>query len=126
MHFLYIEATCSCVGIHPERVELTSPIELTTSRTEAPQAQRSCASSQEIITQCILLRKWPMTRGPERSSRSALIVVAHAFSWPPVRLRGLGRRGSVSNLERPYLPSKEHKRNDVVGGVLCLSLVTSL
>ncbi len=35
--------TCTCVGIHPEWVEPVSPIELTTSRTEALQAGRSCA-----------------------------------------------------------------------------------
>ncbi len=27
------------------------------------------------------------TRGPEIGSRSALIVVAHVFSWPPARMR---------------------------------------
>ncbi len=29
----------------------------------------------------------PKARGPERGSRYALIVIAHVFSWPPVRLR---------------------------------------
>ncbi len=90
----------------------------------------STSGSLETFTQSFLHRAWPKTRGPGRGSWSALIVVAHAFSWPPVRLRnvrgGLGRRGSVSNLERSYLPRKEHKRNNVVVGVLCLSLVSSL
>ncbi len=35
--------TYTCVGIHPGRVEPASPIALTTSRTEALQARRSCA-----------------------------------------------------------------------------------
>ncbi len=41
----------------------------------------------------------PNTRGPERDSRSTLIVVDHVFSWPPVRLHhvrcGVGRRRSL-------------------------------
>ncbi len=46
--------TCTCVGIHPGRVELASPIALTTSRTEALQARRSCASSLDTFTQSFL------------------------------------------------------------------------
>ncbi len=84
--------TCACVGIHPGRVEPASPIALTTSR-------RSCASSLDTFTQSCLHRAWPKTRGPEIGSRSALIVVAHVFSWPPARLRhvrgGVGRRRSL-------------------------------
>ncbi len=86
--------SCTCVGIHPGRVEPASPIELTTSRTEALQARRSCASSPETFTQSFLHRAWPKTSGPERGLRSALIVVAHIFSWPPVRLHHV--RGGVS------------------------------
>ncbi len=78
--------TCICGGIRPGWVEPASPIELTTSRAEAFQARRSCA--------------WPKARGPERDS---LIVIAHAFSWPPVRLRhvrsGVGR--SISLISSP-------------------------
>ncbi len=78
------------------RVEPASPTALTTSRTEALQARRSCASSLDNFTQSFLHRAWPKTRGPEIGSRSALIVVAHVFSWPPARLRhvqgGVGRR----------------------------------
>ncbi len=89
----------TCVGIHPGRVEPASPIALTTSRTEAFHARRSCASSLDTFTQSFLHRAWPKTRGPEIGSRSALVVVAHVFSWPPVRLRhvrgGVGRRRSL-------------------------------
>ncbi len=91
--------TCTCVGIHPGRVEPASPTALTTSRTEALQARRSCASSLDTFTQSFLHRAWPKTRGPEIGSRSALIVVAHVFSWPPARLRhvrgDVGRRRSL-------------------------------
>ncbi len=56
------------------------------------------ASSLETFAQFFLHRAWPKTRGPERGFRSALIVVAHAFSWPPVRLRqvqgGVGTSGT--------------------------------
>ncbi len=75
--------TCTCVGIHPGRVEPASPVALTTSRTEALQARRSCASSLDIFTQSYLHRAWPKTRDPEVGSRSALIVVANVFSCPP-------------------------------------------
>ncbi len=87
--------TCTCVGIHPGRVELASPIALTTSRTEPLQARQSCASSLDTFTQSFLHRAWPKTRG----SRSALIVVAHVFSGPPACLShvrgGVGRRRSL-------------------------------
>ncbi len=95
----FFTCTCTCVGIHPGRVEPASPIALTTSRTEAFQARRSCASSLVTFTQSFLHRAWPKTRGPEIGSRSALIVVAHVVSWPPARLRhvrgGVGRRRSL-------------------------------
>ncbi len=91
--------TCTCVGIHPGRVEPASAIKLTTSRTEALQARRSCANSLDNFTQSFLHRAWPKTLGPEIGSRSALIVVAHVFSWSPARLRhvrgGVGRRRSL-------------------------------
>ncbi len=90
---------CTCVGIHPGRVEPASSIELTTSRTETLQARQSCASSLDTFTQSFLHRAWPKTRDPGSSSRSALIVVAHVFSLPPARLRhvrgGVGRRRSL-------------------------------
>ncbi len=90
--------TCTCVGIHPGRVE---PIELTTSRTEALQARRSFATSIETFTPTFLHRAWPKTHGSERGSRSALIVVANVFSWPPLRLHhlrgGVGSRSLVSS-----------------------------
>ncbi len=91
--------TCTCAGIHPGRIEPASPTALTTSRTEALQARRSCASSLDTFTQSFLYRAWPKTRGPEIGSRSALIVVAHVFSWSQARLRhvrgGVGRRRSL-------------------------------
>ncbi len=78
---------------------LVSAIALTTSWTEAFQARRSCASSLNTFTQSFLHRAWPKTRGPEIGSGSALIAVAHVFSWPPVRLRhvrgGVGRSRSL-------------------------------
>ncbi len=83
--------TCTCVGIHPGRVEPASPVELTASRTEALQARRSCPSSIETFTQHFLLRAWLTTCGPERGSRPALIVVVHVFRWPPC----VGKRGSL-------------------------------
>ncbi len=74
--------TYTCVGIHPGRVEPASPIAMTTSRTEAHQARRSCASSLDTFTQSFFHRAWPKTRGPEIGSRSALIVVAHVSRAP--------------------------------------------
>ncbi len=50
------------------RVEPATPIELTTSWTEVPQARWSCASSPEAFTQPILHSACPKTRGPERGS----------------------------------------------------------
>ncbi len=79
-----------CIGIHPERFEPASPIELTTSRMEAPQTRRACARSLDTFTQPFLHRVWPKIRGPERGSRSVFIVVVHAFSWRHVR-GGVGR-----------------------------------
>ncbi len=100
-----LTCTCTCVSIHPGLVEPASPIALTTSRTEALQARRSCANSLDIFTQSLLHHVWPKTRGLESGSRSALTVVALVFSWPPARLRhvrgGVGRRRSmVSSLSR--------------------------
>ncbi len=84
----------TCVGIHSGRVEPASPIALTTSQTEALQAQWSCASSLDTLTQTF-------TRGPEIGSRSSLVVVAHVFSWPSTLLRqvrgGVGRRRSLAS-----------------------------
>ncbi len=99
-HFLLV-LTCTCIGIHPGRIEPASSIALTTSRTEALQTRRSCASALDTFTQSFLHRAWPKIRGPEIGSRSALIVVAHVFSWPPARLRhvrgGVGRRSFISS-----------------------------
>ncbi len=98
-------------------VEPASPIALTTSQTAALQARRSCASSQDTFTQCILHRAGRKTRGPDSGSRSALIVVALVFSWSPVRLRhmrgGVGRRrsliiltfGTSCSMTKPAKPS---------------------
>ncbi len=38
----------TCGGIHPGQVEPASPIELTTSRTEALQARRSCRAHKRL------------------------------------------------------------------------------
>ncbi len=48
--------TCTCGGFHPGRVEPASPIELTTSRIEALQVRRSCASSLKTFIQSFLHR----------------------------------------------------------------------
>ncbi len=56
------------------------PTEMTTSRAEALQVQRSCVRSLKTFIQSFLHRAWPKTRGPESGSRTALIVIAHAFS----------------------------------------------
>ncbi len=97
--FLYFFYLLTCVGIHPGRVEPASPIELATSRTEALQPRWSCASSLKTFTQFFLHRAWLKTRGRESDSRTALIVIAHVFSWPPGRLRhvrgGVGRSRSL-------------------------------
>ncbi len=73
--------------------QLASPIALTTSRTEALQARRSCASSLDTFTQSFFHCACPKICGPVSGSRSALIVVAHVFSWPPARLHHV--RGGV-------------------------------
>ncbi len=90
--------TCTCVGILPGRVEPTSSIALTTSRTEALHARRSCANSLDTLTQSFLHRAWPKTRGSEIGSRSALIVEPHVFSWPP---GGVGKRRSCRTTKPP-------------------------
>ncbi len=64
----------------PGRVQTTSPIQLTTSQTEAPQTRLPCVNSLEKITQSFLRRAVPNTRDPEGDPRSALIMVAHVFS----------------------------------------------
>ncbi len=83
----------------PVWVEPASPIELTTSRTEALQARWLCASPLETFTQSFLHCFLPKIHGPERGSRSALNVIAHVFSWHPVWLRhvrgGVGRSKSL-------------------------------
>ncbi len=68
--------TCTCVGIHPGRVEPASPIVLTTSRTEVFQARRSCASSLDTFTQSFLHCAWPKTRGVESGSSWSVLIVA--------------------------------------------------
>ncbi len=75
-----------------------SRIALTTSRTEALQARRSCASSLDTFTQSFLRRAWPKTRGPEIGSRSALIVVAHVFSSSAPRARRRGKEEILDQL----------------------------
>ncbi len=60
--------TCTCVGIHPGRVEPASPTALTTSRTEALQARRSCTSSLAISTLSFF-----------RCAQSDLLVLASVF-----------------------------------------------
>ncbi len=118
-HLVYL-LTCTCVGIHSGRVETASPIALTTSRTEALQTRWSCASSLDTFTQSFLHRAWPKTRGLEIGSRSALIVVAHVFSWPPARLRhvrgGVGRRRSLISSPSRRLATCPNRRS-----LLCTS-----
>ncbi len=97
-----------------------SPIAFTTSRTEALQARRSCASSLDTFIQSFRHRAWPKTGGPESGSRSALIVVAHVFSWPPARLRhmqgGMGRRRSLISSPSGRLTACPNQQN-----LLCTS-----
>ncbi len=112
--------TCTCVGIHPARVEPTSPTALTTSLTEALLARWSCTSSRDTFTKSFLHRAWPKTRDPESGSRLDLIVVAHVFSWPPARLRyvrgGVGRRGSLISSPSGRLAAWPNQRS-----LLCTS-----
>ncbi len=64
----------------------------------------------EIFTQSFLHLAWPETCGPKSGSRSALIVGAHAFSWPPVHLRyvrsGVGRSRSLISSPSRRLASR--------------------
>ncbi len=104
---------CTCVGIHPGRVEPASPIVLTASRTEALHARRSCTSSLDTSTQSFLHRAWPKARGPEVGSRSALIVVAHVFSLSAPQERRCGQEkvldqltfGTSCSMAKPVKPS---------------------
>ncbi len=93
---------------------------LTTSRTGALQARRSCASSLDTLTQSFLHRAWQKTRGLEIGSWSALVVVAHAFSLPPARLRhvrgGVGRRRSLISSPSGRLAACPNQRS-----LLCTS-----
>ncbi len=107
---------CTCVGIHPVRVEPASPLALATSRAEALQARRSCASSLDTFTQSCLHRAWLKTRGPEIGSSSAKTVVAHVFTWPPARQGGVGRRKSLISLPSGRLSAYPNQRS-----LLCTS-----
>ncbi len=82
--------TFTRVGIHPGRLETTSSIELTTSRMEAPQPVRTHTVTYELTRDFRPGRpaSWVIvTHGQVRGCRPVLILVANAFSWPPVRLR---------------------------------------
>ncbi len=68
---------CACVGIHQGWVEPASPFGLSTSRTEALQARRSCASSLETFILSFL------HHGPERR------VSSLPLSWLPTSSTGL-------------------------------------
>ncbi len=85
----------------PGQVESASLIELPTPQNDALKALRSCTSSLETFAQSFLNRALQKARDPERGSRSALIVHAHVFSWPPVRLRyvrgGVGRNRPLTS-----------------------------
>ncbi len=59
-----------------------SPIELTTSRTEAPQVRRSYASSLEAFINPFLHCAWPRIRSPKSGSMSA-------WSWLPMSSAGV-------------------------------------
>ncbi len=82
-------------------------------------------SSLETSAQSFLHRAWPKTRGPERYSRSALIVVAHVFRWPPVRSRnvrgGVGRRRSLISSPSGRLEAWPNQRS-----LLCTSSASIL
>ncbi len=66
-------------------------MEFITCQMEAPQARRSCASSQSCPHWAL-----PKTRGTERGSRSSLSVVFHVFRWAPIGLCHI--RGSVGKM----------------------------
>ncbi len=68
--------TCTYGGIQSGWVEPASPIELTTSRVDAPQARWSCSNSLETFGQNFLHLVQPRTGGPERGFKSSLSVVA--------------------------------------------------
>ncbi len=65
-----------CGSVHPERFQPASPIELTTSWTEAPKARRSL----ETFAQSFLHSAQPKTRGPEKDCMSSSSVVSNVFS----------------------------------------------
>ncbi len=79
--------TCNRGGTHAGQVEPASTIELPVSRIEALQAERHSTGSLETFAQFFLHWAWLKTRCPKRCSRPALIVFAHAYSWPLVCLR---------------------------------------
>ncbi len=58
---LVMALTCT----YPGRIDLASPLELTTSRMEVPQGLPYCANSLEILALSFLHRVQPTTRGPE-------------------------------------------------------------
>ncbi len=84
-----VSLTCGCV--HPGWV---SPRELTTSRIEA---YRSCPSSLAAFTQPFLRRMQLKTRGPEKSSRPSLNVLAHVLNWRSLISLASGRLTESSN-----------------------------
>ncbi len=78
---IHILIHCTYGSIHPGRVELASPTELTTSLIEAPNARQPCGSSLRTFTQSFLHRVQLKTRLSERGFMPSLSVVAHAFNW---------------------------------------------
>ena len=78
---------CTCIGLHPGRVEPASSRASTVSRTIAAHVRRL----HEMASQSRFHRRRPTTSGPDSTARSSLIVLAYVFSWPPTRFRQLGR-----------------------------------
>ncbi len=91
----------TCDGIHQGRIESASPIELTTSRTEALQAPTAlCELTRDfhlIISQSCIAKD---SRSEEVLLGPTSPLIVHVFSWPPVRLRhvrgGWGRSRSFT------------------------------
>ncbi len=96
--------TCTCVDIHPGRVEPASPIALTTSRTEALQARRSRASSLDTFTQSFL-----QLNGTFRhTEQNSVFYIRHQkyFSFSDVaenRLQCLQLMHFLANLKVPSI-----------------------
>ncbi len=98
----------SCGGIPPERVEPSSPIELTTFRTEVPQARRSCAKFSPSPSSIVCIRKlavWGEVSGlPWVFLPTPSVGLQLAFGWSEAVLaKGVPWSARVAKPTEPIL-----------------------